>query len=73
MFVILWSFEVKPVNQVRFENAYGPNGPWVQLFRRDTHFRGTQLLQLPSRDCSYFTLDFWDSESAYLDFLAANQ
>jgi len=73
MFVILWHFEVKPVNQVRFEKVYGIQGPWVRLFRRDVRFRGTQLLHDPSRDSCYFTVDFWDSEMAYRDFLNTHQ
>lgn len=69
MFVILWHFEVKPVNQVRFEKVYGAQGPWAQLFHGDARFRGTQLLHDPSRDSCYFTVDFWDSEAAYRNFL----
>ena len=73
MFVILWEFEVKPGNRVGFQRAYGSLGPWVQLFRRDPRFRGTQLLHDPSRDDCYFTLDFWDSETAYHHFLTTNR
>jgi heme-degrading monooxygenase HmoA len=73
MFVILWEFEVKPGNRVGFEKAYGSAGSWVQLFQRDSHFRGTQLLHHPSREHCYFTLDFWDSETAYRDFLTTNR
>ncbi len=73
MFVILWEFEVKPGSEDRFQNAYGPEGQWVRLFQRDPHFRGTQLQRDPSRPLYYFTIDFWDSESAYNHFLAANR
>jgi hypothetical protein len=73
MFVVLWEFEVKPVNLQRFENAHSPAGAWAQLFRRDPHYRGTQLLQDPSRGSFHFTLDFWDSQIAYRDFLTANR
>jgi heme-degrading monooxygenase HmoA len=73
MFVILWEFEVKPGSEKCFEKAYGPNGTWVQLFQRDSHFRGTQLQRDPTRSLYYFTIDFWDSEPAYKQFLTANQ
>ena len=73
MFVILWEFEVKPGNQVAFENAYGPGSAWVQLFKRVSHFRGTQLLQDSSRSRYYFTLDFWDSENNYKQFQNSNR
>ena len=73
MFVILWEFEVKPGSEDCFQRAYGPDGAWVQLFRGDPHYRGTQLLLDPSRPRSWFTIDFWDSESAYQNFLEANR
>ena len=73
MFVILWEFEVKPGNRVGFQRAYGSFGAWVKLFRRDPRFRGTQLVHDPSRDDRYFTLDFWDSETAYHHFLTTNR
>jgi heme-degrading monooxygenase HmoA len=73
MFVILWEFEVKPGNRVGFEKAYGSAGSWVQLFQRDPHFRGTQLLHDPSHEHRYFTLDFWDSVTAYRDFLTTKR
>jgi heme-degrading monooxygenase HmoA len=71
--LILWEFEVKPGSEDRFQSAYGPRGAWVQLFQRDPHFRGTQLQRDPTRSLFYFTIDFWDSEAAYKNFLAANQ
>ena len=73
MFVILWEFEVKPGSEERFENVYGTDGTWVRLFQRDPHFRGTQLRRDPARPHHYFTIDLWDSETAYRKFLEANQ
>jgi hypothetical protein len=73
MFVILWEFEVKPGSEDRFQRVYGPKGAWVRLFQRDRHFRGTQLRRDPSRALFYFTIDFWDSETAYKKFLTNNR
>jgi heme-degrading monooxygenase HmoA len=73
MFVILWEFEVKPGSEECFENAYRPDGAWVQLFQRDPHFRGTQLLRDSFRSHYYFTIDCWDSEASYQNFLDANR
>jgi len=73
MFLILWEFEVKPGEEGLFEKAYGPEGPWVQLFEGDPHFRQTQLLKDPSRSRIYFTLDFWDSEHDYHRFKLSSQ
>jgi heme-degrading monooxygenase HmoA len=73
MFVILWEFEVKPGSEDRFQNAYGPLGPWARLFQRDPHYRGTLLQRDPTRPLFYFTIDLWDSETAYQAFLDANR
>jgi heme-degrading monooxygenase HmoA len=73
MFVVLWEFEVKPGSEECFQNAYGPEGAWVWLFQSDPHFQGSQLVRDPSRPRFYFTLDCWDSEIAYKDFLSAKR
>jgi heme-degrading monooxygenase HmoA len=73
MFVILWEYEVKPGSETRFQRVYGPRGAWVRLFRRDPHFRGTRLLRDPARPRVYFTIDFWDSATAYRRFLTKNR
>ena len=72
MFVALWEYEVKPGCEESYQSAYGPQGPWVHLFQRDPHFRETRLLQDLSRPRFYFTLDYWDSESAFEQFKNAN-
>jgi hypothetical protein len=41
MFLILWEFEVKPGYEQSFEFAYGPEGAWTQLFRRDPGYLKT--------------------------------
>jgi heme-degrading monooxygenase HmoA len=73
MFVALWEYEVKPGCEESFQSAYGPQGDWVRLFQSDPHFRETRLLQDLSRPRFYYTLDYWDSESAFERFKAANQ
>lgn len=73
MFVALWEYEVKPGCEERFQSAYGPQGDWVRLFQRHPHYRETRLLQDLSRPRFYFTLDYWDSETSFDQFKAANQ
>ena len=73
MFVAFWEYEVKPGYEESFQSAYGPQGDWVRLFQRDPHYRETRLLKDLSRPLFYFTLDSWDSESAFVQFKAANQ
>jgi heme-degrading monooxygenase HmoA len=72
MFVAFWEYEVKPGCEESFQSAYGPHGDWVRLFQSDPHYRETRLLQDLSRPHFYFTLDFWDSETAFDQFKSAN-
>ena len=73
MFVILWEFEVKSGSEDRFQIVYGTDGPWVRLFRRDPRYRQTLLLRDPARPLFFFTLDFWESQTAYDEFLLNNK
>jgi heme-degrading monooxygenase HmoA len=68
MFVTLWEFEVKPGSEELFEQAYGAEGQWVQLFRRDGRYRGTRLLQEVGAERVYVTMDSWESREAYEEF-----
>jgi heme-degrading monooxygenase HmoA len=68
MFVTLWEFEVKPGSEELFEQAYGPEGAWVRLFRQDGRYRGTRLLRDAGAARIYVTMDMWDSRAAHQEF-----
>ena len=51
-----------------FEQAYGTEGEWVRLFRRDRRYRGTRLLRDVGRERVYVTMDLWESREAYEEF-----
>jgi len=68
LFVTLWEFEVKRGCEELFEKAYGPEGEWVRLFRRDARYRGTRLLRDVGREGVYVTIDEWESREAYEGF-----
>lgn len=70
MFVTLWQFEVKRGCEELFETAYGPEGEWVRLFRRDARYRGTRLLREVGPERVYVTIDEWESREAYEEFRA---
>ncbi len=70
MFVALWEYEVKPGDEERFENAYGPEGEWVRLFRNDSRYKETRLVRDTLRRGVYLTMDFWESREAYEQFMA---
>lgn len=71
MFLALWGFEVKPDCEKRFLKAYGPEGDWAKLFRKDANYQETLLLHDLNRPATYFTLDFWASRRAYESFMTS--
>ena len=73
MFVILWEFEVKPGSEAVFETVYGPSGQWAHLFQQNPHYRGTKLLRDISDSLHFYTIDYWDFESAHSEFLTQNR
>lgn len=68
MFVILWTYDVRPGAEAAFEKAYGPSGEWVALFQRAEGYLGTELLGEADVSLRYLTIDRWESEAAYKRF-----
>jgi heme-degrading monooxygenase HmoA len=67
-FAYIWEFTVRGERQAEFEDAYGPEGAWAQLFKRHPGYRGTELLRDNSDPLRYWTLDHWDSERSQRAF-----
>jgi heme-degrading monooxygenase HmoA len=61
----LWEFEVDTEHRDEFLQAYGPDGLWVQLFRRAPGYLRTELFRDRARPDRFVTLDYWESESAW--------
>ena len=72
MYVSIWRFRIGSANRTRFEEAYGPDGDWARLFRRQPGFVGTELLREEEADAdgtaAYLTIDRWRARSDWLDF-----
>ena len=66
--VIVWEFEIVPGCEQEFERHYGPEGTWVELFRRDSAFQGTSLLRDREKPARYITIDRWDDLESYEAF-----
>jgi heme-degrading monooxygenase HmoA len=66
MWAIVWRFKAKEGKELEFETAYGPEGDWARFFRRDEHYRGTELLK--DSGGSYLTIDRWDSRESCESF-----
>jgi len=70
MHVIVWEFMVEEAQRAAFEAAYGPGGPWAELFARADGFLGLELLADPERPGRYLTLDRWRSAADAAAFQA---
>jgi heme-degrading monooxygenase HmoA len=68
MFVVVWQFEIAEEKITAFEAAYGPEGPWAELFRSSSEYQGTELLRDAYVSGTYLTIDRWASEQAFRDF-----
>jgi heme-degrading monooxygenase HmoA len=68
MFVIAWQFDVLPEKIEEFEQQYGAQGVWRDLFARSEGYIGTRLLRDSAQTHRYVTLDLWDTEAAFQEF-----
>jgi heme-degrading monooxygenase HmoA len=71
-YLVIWEFRVKKGMESSFERAYGPDGPWIQLFRTGQSFVATELIRDTRIAGRYVTLDFWESHEVYEKFREAN-
>jgi heme-degrading monooxygenase HmoA len=69
MILIVWEYRVKPERTEDFEIIYGPNGEWVNLFRRYPGYLNSELLRKKGEPQTYITIDRWNSEDDYHKFL----
>ena len=63
-YLALWEFQVKPESVSTFEETYGPDGAWAQLFRQSPDYLGTELLRGLDHPDRYLTLDHWTSRES---------
>jgi heme-degrading monooxygenase HmoA len=70
MIEVFFRYRVHPQQARAFEHAYGPTGPWAQLFRRHPGYRRTRLFRHNGDAQTYITIDVWDSKEAYDEFRA---
>jgi len=66
--VIVWEYRVRERMQEHFERIYGPHGDWARLFSADPAYCRTVLLRNSQQPSTYITLDYWQSQAAFLAF-----
>ena len=70
MYVIIWEYVVRSDRAAEFVDAYGPRGPWAELFGRADGFLGLELLRREDRADCYLTIDRWRSLGHFEAFKA---
>src|SRR6266576_2860303 len=55
-------------NICAFRVGYGPEGEWVDLFRRDPEYICTKFLGDRNNPTRFMTIDFWSSREARMSF-----
>jgi heme-degrading monooxygenase HmoA len=63
-YVYIWAFQVKPGCEARFEHIYGPQGAWVELFRKGPGYLRTELIKDLAMPNRYLTIDYWQDEAS---------
>jgi quinol monooxygenase YgiN len=69
VYVVIWEFMAKPGERGEFENFYGPDGEWVQLFRRSKSFLRMEFFRDRNNENHYVTIDSFASKQGYDDFV----
>ena len=69
VYVRIWELQVRTGQEAEFERVYGPEGDWVQLFRKSKAFLRTEFLRDLETDGRYFAVDYFSSQSGFQSFL----
>ena len=65
---IVWEFIVREESVEEFQAAYGPQGSWVELFKKGDGFLGTVLLRSDQAQNKFLTIDRWEDVASYKNF-----
>jgi heme-degrading monooxygenase HmoA len=66
----IWEYLVLSDCVDEFEELYGPEGMWSDLFRQSTGYIKTELHRDRSQLNRFITVDYWESYGAWLDWRA---
>jgi len=70
-YVCIWEYVVEASHVEAFERTYGPEGEWVQLFRRADGYLRTELHRDRSRPTRFVSIDYWRTRDAWNTFRAS--
>jgi heme-degrading monooxygenase HmoA len=69
-YTYIWEYLVLPDRVDEFEELYGPQGAWRELFQQSTGYIKTELHRDRSQLNRFVTVDYWESYDAWLDWRA---
>ncbi len=72
MIEVLYRYRVHPAQARAFEHAYGPRGPWAELFSTHPGYRRTRLFRHKNETGVYLCMDVWESKADWDHFRAQN-
>jgi quinol monooxygenase YgiN len=64
VFSYVWEYEVQSSNQEAFLKLYGPEGEWVEFFKKSAAYIRTELHQDIDNEERFITIDYWKSREA---------
>jgi heme-degrading monooxygenase HmoA len=64
MFCYICEFILSPEKAEAFQRAYGPEGPWLRLFRGQPGYVRTELRRDTTNPGRFLTIDYWTSAEA---------
>ncbi|WP_421781876.1 antibiotic biosynthesis monooxygenase family protein [Kiloniella litopenaei] len=67
-YCFIWEFIVKEGENNHFEDIYGAEGDWVQLFTMGAGYIRSDLVQDQSDPQRYLTVDYWNREEDFHEF-----
>lgn len=68
-YAVIWEYHVNEEAVASFEQAYNPDGLWVQLFKMAEGFLATELHRDLADEKRYVTVDHWHSKAAHDAFM----
>ncbi len=72
MVEVFYRYRVHPQQAAAFEHAFGPNGPFANLFKTHPGYRRTRLFRHRGEEDVYLSVDVWESKSDWDAFRAAH-
>jgi heme-degrading monooxygenase HmoA len=73
MMIRVWEYDVQEAAWADFEQIYGANGAWAQLFSSSDGFEGTELFASVSNSGRYLTVDRFRDEASWRRFQAEHR